>query len=181
MEDSLSDGSCFAQVFARHADAIFRYAAIRIGPVHAEDVVAETFSTAFDRRDRFDRRATSARPWLYGIAANKLRKHGEAEQLWLKRAVAEPASVEVDETTHAEARIDAQRLRPELAAALLLLSPGERDVLLLHALEELTHDQVARVLGIRSGTAKTRLSRGRARIRALLESVDPRGEEGHDV
>jgi DNA-directed RNA polymerase specialized sigma24 family protein len=55
-------------------------------------------------------------------------------------------------------------------------------VLLLHVLEDLTHEQVAATLGIRRGTAKSRLSRGRARIRArfpeLADHLDNRAPGG---
>lgn len=165
---SLKEPAHFSEVVERHAEAIFRFVAARIGPVAAEDVVAQTFAVAFDRRERFDRAATSARPWLYGIASNCLHKHRESERRWLERAALEPASSSEPQEPLAEARVDAARLAPDLAAALLTLNPAERDVLLLFALEELTHEQIAKVLGIRRGTAKSRLSRGCARLRSQL-------------
>jgi RNA polymerase sigma-70 factor (ECF subfamily) len=167
---SIDAPACFGELFDRHVDAIFRYVAARVGASAAEDVVSDTFEVAFDRRSRFDQRATSARPWLYGIATNRLRKHRDAERTWLERA-SRAAVADRDEldAAQADARVDAQRLAPRLARALLTLSTAERDVLLLHALEGLGSDEIAAVLGIRAGAARTRLSRGTTRLRAVLE------------
>ena len=72
MARSIDDPSAFGEIAERHMDAIFRFVAARVGPSHAEDVVAETFTIAFDSRASFNLEADSARPWLYGIAANRL-------------------------------------------------------------------------------------------------------------
>ncbi len=177
MRRALDDVTAFDVVFTRHVDAIFAFSCARVGPVHAEDVTAETFAAAFRSRHTFDLNATSARPWLFGIAANTLRRHAEHETRWLHKPRLEPTTRDPDDATSADERLDAQRLAPRLARALADLSPGERDVLLLHVLGDLTHEQVAQALGIRRGTAKSRLSRGRERLRATLEPFhdDPRG------
>lgn len=164
--------AAFSELVRRHADGLFKYAAIRVGPDAAQDVVAETFSDGFDRQDRFDPRRGDVRGWLFGIAAIQLRRHAERERRWLQRAAAATGHARLDDADEQELRaverVDASRLAPELASALLSLSPAERDVLLLYALEEMSHEQIARTLGIRRGAAKTRLSRGRARLREQL-------------
>lgn len=176
IHESCTQPERFWELFARHRDPVFRFAAIRVGPDHAEDIVGDTFAIAFDRRATFDSTAASARPWLYGIAANRLLKHHEAERRWLERSLLEPSSVAEPTFTLADARVDAGRMAPELAAALLELTPVQRSVLLLFAIEDLSHEAIARALGIRTGTAKSHLSRGRARLRTIL---DP--EEAHHV
>ncbi len=177
MRRSIDDSSAFDALFARHVNAIFAFTCARVGPTHAEDVTSETFAAAFRSRASFDPTAPSALPWLFGIAANTLRRHAEHETRWLHRPRREPITRDGDEELTAIDRLDAQRLAPRLARALASLSPGERDVLLLHVLADMTHEQVARALGIRRGTAKSRLSRGRERLRATLEPFhdDPQG------
>lgn len=162
---SVEQPACFDALMERHFDAIFRFVAMRVGPQMAEDIVAEAFTAAFQVRDRFDRTAPSARPWLYGIAVNRLHKHRYAERRWLRGCIGEVAPSGTDDTDEVHTRLDARQLAPELARAMELLSPGERDVLLLHALGDLTHEEIAEALGIRRGTAKTRLSRATARLR----------------
>jgi RNA polymerase sigma-70 factor (ECF subfamily) len=166
---SIVEPTSFGGIYERHSTAIFRFVAIRVGREAAEDIVAETFTTAFDRRSRFDLDVASARPWLYGIAANQLKKHADAERRWLERAAAGAIDVDRFEDLGADARVDAERMAPRLASALLALSRSERDAVVLATLEDLTMEQLAQALGIRVGAAKVRLSRGRARLRALLD------------
>jgi RNA polymerase sigma factor (sigma-70 family) len=60
-------------------------------------------------------------------------------------------------------------MRPLLAAGLAALSPGERDVLLLVALSQLSHEDVAQALGISYGTVGSRLSRARKKLHSVVE------------
>src|SRR5690348_17849622 len=69
----------FGQIFDRHAAAIHRYLARRVGATLADDLTAETFLIAFRGRDRYDIGQRDALPWLYGIAANLLRGHQRTE------------------------------------------------------------------------------------------------------
>ena len=59
-------------------------------------------------------------------------------------------------------------MQPKLLTALAELSQGERDVVLLVALSQLSHEEVAQALGISAGTVGSRLSRARKRLRAKL-------------
>lgn len=165
---SIDDAGVFDAVYRRHVRAIYVYVAARVGPHHAEDVVADVFTTAFAARATFDRSATSARPWLYGIATNKLHQHRAAEVRWLHQPHLGEADTE-DAAGQSDERLDAHAIAPELAAALVHLTPAERDVLVLHVFEGLTHRKIAQALGIRRGTAKVRLHRGRERLRAALD------------
>ncbi|MBC7461112.1 MAG: RNA polymerase sigma factor [Thermoleophilia bacterium] len=172
---SVAEPAAFDEVYRRHASAIFAFAAARVGPSHAEDLTADTFATAFVARRKFDAAFSSARPWLFGIMVNKLRRHAKVEQLWLQRAALQRPDVSVTESGMADARVDALRAAPRLAAALATLTQAERDVLLLHVFEDLTHTEIAQLLGIRRGTAKTRLSRGRERLGRELGELEPTG------
>ncbi|MCW2974461.1 MAG: polymerase, sigma-24 subunit, subfamily [Thermoleophilia bacterium] len=183
---SIAEPAAFDEVYRRHAAAIFVFAAARVGPSHAEDLTADTFATAFGARAKFDAAFVSARPWLFGIMVNKLRRHAKVEQLWLQRAALHRPELSVTESGMADARVDALRAAPSLAAALATLTAAERDVLLLHVFEDLTHTEIAQLLGIRRGTAKTRLSRGRERLRRELAALDLTGDaasntEVHDA
>ena len=70
----------FAVLFDRHAPHIHRYLARRAGQQAAEDLVAETFLTAFRKRSGYDTGYASARPWLYGIATRLVSQHRRDEQ-----------------------------------------------------------------------------------------------------
>ncbi|WP_378251761.1 RNA polymerase sigma factor [Actinomadura gamaensis] len=169
IERSLDEPERFADVFDRYYDAIHGYAARRLGPAAADDVAAETFLIAFDRRAGYDLARPDARPWLYGIASNLIARRHRAEA----RQYAALARTGVDGPSEgpedrAAARLDASAARGPLAAALADLAPGDRDVLLLIAWAQLTPQEVAEALGLPAGTVRSRLHRARTRIRAAL-------------
>ncbi|NUP68882.1 MAG: RNA polymerase sigma factor [Nonomuraea sp.] len=159
----------FEEVFGRYFGEIHTYVAQRLGPDHAEDIVAETFLTAFRKRAHYDPERAGVRAWLYGIATNLIGKHRRLEARTL-RALGR-CGPDADAPGHEDAvalRVSAQSLRPELAAALAELDRRDRDVLLLVALAGLSHDEIATALGIPYGTVGSRLSRARRKLRGLL-------------
>ncbi len=162
----------FADLFDRHAPAMRRYVARRLGPSLADDIVSDAFLTAFRRRSHYDPSHPDARPWLYGIAARLISRHRRVE-VRLYRAlvrsgvdeIAEPYAERVDD------RVAAQQAG--LAAALAQLSPGDREVLLLIAWADMSYEDVARALDIPVGTVRSRLHRDRDRTRLALGGSHP--------
>jgi RNA polymerase sigma factor (sigma-70 family) len=178
IERSLREPDRFAGVFDRHYAEIHGFVARRLGAGLADDLASETFLIAFDRRRRYHREQPSARPWLYGIAANLVARHHRAE-LRRYRALArveKPAAVDGDDERVA-GRLDAGALRGRLAAALLQIAKRDREVLLLVAWGQLSCEEAAQALGIPAGTARSRLHRARQRVRAALEGHDDTREE----
>ena len=74
----------FEELFEAHFDAIYGYAARRVGPELGRDLAAETFTRAYAARKRFDRRRAEPRAWLFGIANNLLRRHYRDEERRLR-------------------------------------------------------------------------------------------------
>jgi RNA polymerase sigma factor (sigma-70 family) len=132
---SRDEPELFAVLYDRHADAVHRYAARRLGPEAAEDLMAETFVIAFQRRHTFDLARADARPWLFGIATNLVGRHRRAEARRFKALSRLPEPVEHEEPVadRAVARAGATGVRRDLAAALAGLSARHRDVVLLIA------------------------------------------------
>ena len=173
IESSWLEPERFAVLFDRHAPHIHRYLARRAGRQVADDLVAETFLTAFAKRDRYDLGYSDARPWLYGIATNLVGQHhrDEARQYRImQRAVAEPEVP--DHADRVAAGVTAQSTRALLEAALAALPDGDRDVLLLIAWEQLTHQEVSRAQAIPAGTVRSRLHRARTKVRQVLVGTD---------
>ncbi len=176
IERSLSDPSWFGLVFDRHFGTIHRYLHRRVGVALADELAAETFALAFDRRAVYDPLRESARPWLYGIAANLLKHHYRTERRQLMAyarngldPVADPAAAL--DMERAVERVDASALGPRVALALASLSDGDREALLLFAWAALAYEEIAQALGIPIGTVRSRLSRARRRMRELLEAT----------
>lgn len=158
------DPEIFGVLYERHAVAIYRYLARRVGPEPADDLLGDVFVAALEARRRFRSHASgSALPWLYGIAGNHVKVHLRSRR---PDALIDPGSG-VD--WHAvDARLDAQGLRQPLREMLAGLTPTEREVLLLSAWEQLEPSEIALVLGISAPAARTRLSRARQRARTAL-------------
>lgn len=177
---SLSDAEVFARavrrpeelavVFDRHAADLLRYLTRRVGAADAEDLLGDVFVIALERRARYDPSASSARPWLYGIASNLLHRHRRDEARFL-RALARTADTGTIEAAvdDVDARVDSQNASRRLADALADLSAGDRDVVLLVAWAQLSHEEIAVSLQIPVGTVKSRLHRARQQLRSKLE------------
>lgn len=163
----------FAALFDRHASGLHRYLTRRAGSFIADDLVAQTFLVAFERRDRYDTSRPDARAWLYGIATNLLRRHHRDEARLLRalaRSGIDPVSAPCPSDRIAS-RVDAGALSRRLATILADLPGKERDVLLLYAWADLDLEEIGRVLAIPAGTVRSRLHRARKRLRPALESL----------
>jgi RNA polymerase sigma-70 factor (ECF subfamily) len=163
----------FENAFRAHFPLVYRFIARRVGADLAEDLAAEVFATAYRRRNSYEPSRGSLRSWLYGIAANVVRGHWRDEQqlLELDARLGAPGQ-EAAFADAADDRLIAATLAPRIAGALATLSPDQRDVLLLYAWAELSHQEIAAALGIAQGTARSRLSRARAALRAHLGEFD---------
>ncbi|MFB4263815.1 RNA polymerase sigma factor [Nonomuraea sp. GTA35] len=162
----------FAELFDRHAAALRRYVARRLGESLADDVVSDAFLAAFRRRRHYDTSHPDARPWLYGIAARLIQRHRRVE-VRLYRALARTGVDEITEpyADRIDDRVAAQQAG--LAAALADLPAADREVLLLVAWADMTYEDVALALNIPIGTVRSRLHRARARTRRALGGSDP--------
>jgi RNA polymerase sigma-70 factor (ECF subfamily) len=155
----------FHAVVDRHFDAVAAFLTRRVGPDIAQDLAQETFVTAFKRRDRFDRRYDSARPWLLGIATKAVASHRREERRQLelyRRAAAQPTAPHADVPP---------QLDPRLFDGLTALARRDRDALLLHVWGELTYDEVAAALNVPVGTVRSRISRARRNLSAHLNGA----------
>ncbi|TDV46153.1 RNA polymerase sigma factor [Actinophytocola oryzae] len=173
---SLREPERFAVIFDRHAPHIMRYLVHRLGRQVADDLVAETFLVAFGTRSRYDLDRPDARPWLYGIATNLVRRRqrDDGREYRLRAAIVPEPNVDGHADRVVE-QVTAAAMNQLLGAVLAELSSGDRDVLLLVAWEHLTYDEVAQALDIPVGTVRSRLSRARRQVRAALvvkESVN---------
>jgi RNA polymerase sigma factor (sigma-70 family) len=162
----------FAALFDRYYNPICGYLRRRVEPAIADEIAAQTFLEAYDRRASFDPLRGEPRAWLYGIAINLLRHHRRAEERRLRAYARAGVPHRRDENDDADERVDARAAAPAVAAALATLSPSDREVLLLFAWAELSYEEIAMAVGIPVGTVRSRLNRARCRVRACLDA-DP--------
>ncbi|MFQ3661636.1 MAG: sigma-70 family RNA polymerase sigma factor [Chloroflexaceae bacterium] len=141
----------------------------------AADVTQETFISAYQSLRRF--RGGVFRAWLLRIATNacydalRARKRRPAVSLDAPQATESGAPFDVVDTAEAP---DETALRHELARAieqgLAQLPEDQRIVVILSDVQGLAYEEIAEVTGTNLGTVKSRLSRGRARLRDILRA-----------
>lgn len=163
---SLETPAEFGELFVRHATVLHRYAIRRVGGTAADDVLSDTFLVAFERRDKFDPLWTDARPWLFGIATNLIRKHHHDETRALKALLAAPREIgPTDEDVAIGRRLDAERSVAALSKVLRRMPARDRDTLLLFAWAGLSYEEIAQATNTIVGTVRSRLNRAKRTLR----------------
>jgi len=128
----------------------------------ADDLVQDTLERAWSRSALW-RGVVDMRAWLFGIMHNL---HVDA----LRRGRLATVPFDADTPEGALAPSQGERLAVlDLQAALERLPADQREVVLLVALEDMAYADIARTLGVPIGTVMSRLSRGRERLRALID------------
>lgn len=169
---SMHDPRRFAVIFDRHYREVLSYLARRADRTLAEELAEETFVRAFAGRSGYDAAHPDARPWLYGIATNLLRKHARAEE---RRRRAYARALERDDSAGGlegvAERVDAAARARRVATELTRMAAADRDTLLLFALTDLGYEGVAIATGVPVGTVRSRLYRARRDLQAALSSA----------
>ncbi len=168
------DEAAFEQIMNMYADRLYNYILRMVGnATDAEDLVQETFLRAYQGLPTFDGRA-SLGTWLYRIATNLCIDH---QRKRARRVSTVSYSAQEDEDgemtewdfpdLQTPNPLDAalnRELEQVVETAIANLSPKLKTVLLLYDVEELSYEEIARVLNIPIGTVKSRLNHARAQI-----------------
>jgi RNA polymerase sigma-70 factor (ECF subfamily) len=155
------DEAAFRQLYRRHGGRVYSVARRLVGsPELAEDVAQDAWLRAFKGLASF-RGAAAFSTWITGIAIRCA-----LETLRQRRPLTfvDDGPDRISPAPHVELRVD-------LETALDRIAPGYRAVVVLHDLEGFTHDEIAALLDIEPGTAKSQLSRGRRAVRAWLQAA----------
>jgi RNA polymerase sigma factor (sigma-70 family) len=154
--------------YRRHIDSISRFVARRTDSPHvAADLVADVFVAAMDSAHTYHPARGTEIEWLYGVARNTISadRRREAREKRLENRIAGRRLLDTDDVTRIEERIDAERTARRILDAMAGLPAGERAVLELVVIDQLSVGEAAAVLGIRQGTARVRLHRARRSLR----------------
>ncbi len=159
-----------------HAPGVYRLA-LRLtrNEAEAEDVVQETFLSAFKAIGQFDGRA-ELRTWLYRIAYNaammRLRR-SRRDMVSLDEAVESEDGTPIPQQLYdwsklPEEELRKAELRAEMEKAIEGLPEKLRLVFVLRELEDLSTEETAQTLGLKVEAVKTRLHRARLSLRERL-------------
>ncbi len=170
------DPEAFGEIFARHARPIYNYLFRRCGEWStAEDLTSVVFLEAWRRRSDVRLVHDSALPFLFGVATNVLRNRRRSERRYREALTRMPAPTDAsDPADEPAARASAEEDMRALLALLARLPRREQDVISLCLWMDLSYEEAGAALAIPVGTVRSRLSRGRGRLRELL------GAAGHE-
>jgi RNA polymerase sigma-70 factor (ECF subfamily) len=180
------DENAFAELFARHRAAVYRYAAHMCGYDAADDVLQEVFLALLQQLDRYDPGRSGLPAYLIGIARRQALKrlggprldrwpnsddvrsladipNGPNAAMWRAEADSDP----FESLSRAEA---VDRLRASIAT----LQPVYREAIVLCDLNELDYATAAAIMQCPMGTVRSRLHRARALlVKRLAETNAP--------
>ena len=168
------DLDAFNEIVARYQRQVFNTAArILGGTSHADDATQETFISAYRAIGSF--RGVNLAPWLLRIAKNQcydmIRSMRRRPADSLEENLANPSFVRAQSGGSAEDETLRSELGAEIQRAILSLPVDQRLVVTLIDVQGFSYEEAAEAAEVSIGTVKSRLSRGRARVRDHLRGL----------
>lgn len=176
------DGAAFDALVLRHQQVVFAVALRMLGDrAEAEDVAQDAFVRAWRGLGMF-RQEAKLSTWLIAITVNLCRNR---RRWWARRRRILVASLDdpretmdgavaqevPDASPSPSAMAERREREQQLLSGLQLLGDVERSVIILRDLQACSYEEIAMAMGCRIGTVKSRLSRARLRLRALLDGT----------
>jgi RNA polymerase sigma factor (sigma-70 family) len=159
------DVAAFEALYERYHVQLLSFSRHMLGRVHdAEDVVQHTFIAA-DRVFRSGKVPKAVRAWLYTVARNRC-----VSLLRARREEHELPDAGLPSTENLAADVEQRADLRELLADLRTLPDDQRAALLLSELGDLTHAEVAKVIGVRSGKVKALVFQARQNLMAAADA-----------
>lgn len=184
------DADAFAFLVETYETSVYRLALRMCGNAHdAEEVAQEAFVAAWKGLPAF-RGESKFSSWLYQLTTNAaidfLRREKRHRAAVPMEDEPEPATPDTPQQA-----VEESEVRQALQQALDTLTPEHREIFLLRQMRQLSYEEIGRLLGLESGTVKSRLSRAKKQLREILtqkgnlfapSSVIKSGEEeDHDL
>lgn len=169
--ERIAQGDQFAMrtLFGRHRVALYRWLLRLVGDeALAEDLLSDVFLDVWRQADRFQARS-SVSTWLLAIArfkalsARRTRKDAELDET-IEATVADPAD-------NPEVMLEKKNREELVRTALNNLSPEHKEVIDLVYYHEKSVDECAQILGVPSGTVKTRMFYARKKVAEMVKAA----------
>lgn len=169
------DPSAFQEIYERYGAMVFNLALQMTGErEEASDISQETFLRIHRHLAGF-RGRSSLRTWVYRVTVNCCRSRYRRQRWWKRRLLQDSeARLErvPDGRRSPEDRAMARGTTELVAGALQRLPAVYREAVALRDIEGLSYEEIARICGVRIGTIRSRIARGRDRLRAVLEDEE---------
>lgn len=166
--------AAFGEFVRRHTATVHRWMARAVGVEDADDLTQEVFLKAYRGLPRF-REEAPPRAWLASIAdnavKNRYRARGRFRRIFTSAGETTPAFEPAGSGRSPEENARAEESRRYVAEALKNLPAEFRMPVVLRDLEEWSYEEIAASLALPVGTVKSRISRGRGQLKALLRPL----------
>lgn len=162
------------EVVREHSARVYRLAYRLTGNQHdAEDLTQEVFVRVFRSLSKYT--PGTFEGWLHRITTNLFLDGARRKQRIRFEGLADDAADRLQgrEPTPAQA-YDDHNFDADVQSALDALAPEYRAAVVLCDIEGLSYEEIAATLGVKLGTVRSRIHRGRAQLRAALEHRAPR-------
>jgi len=164
------DMPTWSELVAEHGDRVYRLAYRLCGNAHdAEDITQEAFIRVFRSLDRY--KPGTFEGWMHRIVTNLFLDMARRRQRIRFEALPDDAERVPGRARSPEQVLADSTFDPVLQRALDNLGPEFRAAVVLSDIEDLSYEEVGRVLGVKMGTVRSRIHRGRAALRAELEAA----------
>jgi len=174
LDSTLGDHTDSSAVAERYRPSIYRYIARLVRDASlADDLTQETFLRVHAHLAEL-KDAAALEAWLYRIATNicydrlKKREHRRPALPVLGQDAARDDPGPVDGALGPDKLVERQEMSECVLGYVAALPEGQRQVLLLHDVQEYTAPEIAQMLGLSLHNVKIRLHRARARLRSAL-------------
>lgn len=169
----LGDPAAFEEIYRQHEKMVFNLALrMSANREDAAELSQEVFLRVYRSLDRF-RGGSTLKTWVFRIALNCCRSRYRRRRLpfWQPRSEEEDVLERiVDPQSDPEADLLNRRLGAQLSAALERIPYAFREAVVLRDVHGFSYEEISHILRIRVGTVRSRIARGRERLRSLLES-----------
>lgn len=141
------------------------------------DVVQETFIRLYRNKHSY-RPVARFSTWLYTIATNlaktQLRRRKRRAILFFggkSEDGSEPLFDVPDEKSRTDSLVESSLTEDRIQQALNRLSAKYREVVVMRDVQELTYEEIAEITGMKIGTVKSRINRGRSQLQEMLKDI----------
>jgi RNA polymerase sigma-70 factor (ECF subfamily) len=177
------DESAFNELVVTYQRRVFALVFRMLGRrEEAEDLAQEVFVQVFKAIDQF-RGESKLSTWIYRIAVNLCknrtkylsRRHvgreDDVDAMAERSTFASARGVSVGGISRPDELVEGMQLEVVVKRAISQIEPDFRAVLVLRDVEDLSYEEIAAITGLPDGTVKSRIHRGRAQLRALVEKA----------
>lgn len=167
----MKEGQDFERLIRTYGEELLRLAFIYVkNKQMAEDIVQDVLLKAFEKSDNF-RGESNYKTYLFRMTINRSYDYLRS---WHYKNLIFSLKLQgiVKSNLSTEALVIKQSTTREIGDAVLQLPIKYREVIVLHYYKELKIDEIAGILGCSSNTVKTRLKRGREKLKPILERGD---------